>query len=254
MFPDFVVQHLLYAAVLASLGGALLHWYQQVRRGQAAGDFFQHWFGQTKGYTAGVASALAGGWLIWYQTGTVAKMDPLAAIAFGYMFGFTTDSMIDQAVVAPVAAALEKAADKAAGFIRMHMLALLAVLALVAVCVVGCAMGPRAAAPATVPEGYEASDRLIEKISDGLVALSCGKFADGKCVEAGKPLMPVDSLKIHERVEQAHAALQTSALLGAGQMGDCLGEQRTQAACTAAAMSILTEIDAYLISLGSKQQ
>lgn len=135
MIPAFITQHLLYATVLASIAGALLHWYQQVRRGQASPDFFDHWFGQTKGFTAGVASALAGQWMIWYQTGTVSSMDPLAAIGFGYAFGFTTDSMIAPGAVK----AVEDAASKVAGFVRLHMLPLLIVCALVAGCLSGCA-------------------------------------------------------------------------------------------------------------------
>lgn len=241
MLPAFITQHLLYDAVLSSIVGSILHWYQQVRRGQADPDFFNHWFGQTQGYTLGVVSALATQWMIWYQTGTVASMDPLAAIGFGYAFGFTTDSMI-----APGAAkAAADTASKLAGFVRLHMLPILIGLALLAACAV---MGPQAQLPKTIPEQIEAANLLVDKLSDGIVDVTCTEFQKGQCIEPGKPLMPDDAIKAHESVQRAHAALMMVSGIPVNGVGECMGQQRTQAACLAAAGALLTQVDQMLIA------
>lgn len=239
---------LVYAIVM--IMAALLHWGQKVRKGEVTGNFMDYWFTETPGYSLGTFGAIAGTlWLV-YTTNGLDKMASHMVIEGAFATGWAINSAISPGSAA--GKVVMDARDKAAGFIRLSMLPVLLAAGVALMLLSGCG-GPMAAKPATVPEGFEASDRLIEKISNGLVALSCGKFVAGNCIEPGKPLMPKDSLKIHERAEQAHAALQTSALLGAGQLGDCLGEQRTQAACATVAMSVLTEIDAYLISLGSKQ-
>lgn len=241
MFPSWITGHLLYAAVLASVAGALMHWYQGVRRGDSNGSFFDHWVGETPGYSTGVVGALAGQWLIWYNTGAVSSMDPLTAIGFGYAFGFTTDSMI-----APgKAKAVVDAANKAAGFIRLNMLPLLIGLALLAACA---AMGPQPELPKTIPEQIEAANLLVDKLSDGIVDVTCTEFVKGQCTEPGKPLMPDDAISAHEKVQRAHAALMMTSGIPINGVGECIGKQRTQVACIAAAGALLTEVDRMLIA------
>lgn len=132
---------------------------------------------------------------------------------------------------------------------------LLLVLAAASLCA-ACAGGPRAKAPQSLPEQIEAANVLMEQISGRLVTLSCTQFdsTGNFCIEPGKPLMPIDSLELHERfIEKPHMALLTVSALGPGEVADCLGTPRNANACVAAVNNLLLEADRYLIDLAARQ-
>lgn len=134
------------------------------------------------------------------------------------------------------------------GFIRIAVLPVLIISALIAGSLTGCAgLGPRPEVPRGIPEQVEAASLLIRTLDDSVVLLTCTKFELGSCVEPGKPLMPGEALNHHNRLEDAHEALQALSSFGAGQTGECLGAKRTQTACLAAVQKVLLEVDRYLI-------
>lgn len=188
----------------------------------------------------------------------------LSAILKKYGFvideaGLTNDAVtLASAVVAiwgrwrasrPVSVGGVVANPKEGGFVRSDFYPWLIVLAIGAVLAMtyGCA-GPRAAVPKTIPEQVEAANLLVDKLSDGIVDVTCTKFKAGQCVEPGKPLMPDDAIKAHESVQRAHAALMMTSGIPVNGVGECLGKQRSQIACLAAASALLTEVDRMLIA------
>ena len=138
---------------------------------------------------------------------------------------------------------------KEGGFIRTEVTPWLIVAALgVFVLLNGCALGPQAALPRTLPEQIEAANLLVDKLSDGIVDMTCTQFKKGQCVEPGKPLMPDDAIRAHESVGRAHAALMMTSGIPINGVGECMGKQRTQSACLSAASALLTEVDRMLIA------
>lgn len=123
-------EHLFWLYVLVSTGGALGHWWQKVRRGEASSDFFGYWFAETPGYSLGMVSALVGGWFVLYQTKGLVGMDPVMVAMSAFTFGFAVDSMVAPGSVKVIS----NGVDKAAGFVRLSMLPWLLVLAVLAAC------------------------------------------------------------------------------------------------------------------------
>lgn len=138
---------------------------------------------------------------------------------------------------------------KQGGFVQLWVLPWVALLAVIAFCSLsGCAMGPQAEVPKTIPEQVEAANLLVDKLSDGIVEMTCTAFKKGQCIEPGKPLMPDAAIKAHESVQRAHAALMMTSGIPVNGVGECLGAQRSQIACLAAASALLAEVDRMLIA------
>lgn len=135
------------------------------------------------------------------------------------------------------------------GFAHLGIFPLLVIVAMGAFVLLtqGCA-GPQAAVPRTMAEQIEAANLLVDKLSDGIVDMTCTQFKKGQCVEPGKPLMPDDAIKAHADVERAHAALMVTGTIPLNGVGECIGKQRTQSACLMAASALLTEVDRMLIA------
>ena len=137
------------------------------------------------------------------------------------------------------------------GFARPGALLLLAILA---AALGGCLDSNRVKPAPThgVPEKIEAAELLMGRISDSLVKLSCTQFDGGRCIEPGKPLMPIDSLTAHARLRTAQRAIARASLVVDGSLVDCLGAERSQEACVDAAGSVLIELEAWLIQQGAQ--
>jgi hypothetical protein len=106
--------------------------------------------------------------------------------------------------------------------------------------------------PKTIPEQIEAAALLMEHLSNAIVNVTCTKFAQKKCIEPGKPLMPEKAVELHKLVEQADSTLQATKMIPIDGSGDCLGAYKSQAQCLAVVSNLLTQVDAYLISQGKK--
>lgn len=255
MIKEFINANPYIVLSLLAFLGAAFRWWQEIAQNGAPAGFSDYWLKETPGHSGGVFLGIVG--TLWgvVEAGLfdvdagAAPIDWRIPVGMGALIGYGANAGIYQGALAKA----KETAGQAAGFLRLQILPLILAALLVAAFVAGCAIGPRAAAPKDAPESIEAASLLMEKISDKLVELSCTQFNEGRCVEPGKPLMPVESLKIHERIEDAHGALVTASALGAGEIGECLGQPRSQAACVSAVGVILIEIDNYLITLGSPQ-
>lgn len=188
-----------------------------------------------------VASALV--IIIVWCVRTFAKIEIPAEV------GVALGTVLAVIISAVVPDSMEADDDKQAGFVRPEYYPWLIVIATGAALVMlyGC-MGPQAALPKTIPEQVEAANLLVDKLSDGIVDMTCTQFKKGQCVEPGKPLMPDDAIKSHASVARAHAALMVTGTIPLNGVGECMGKQRTQAACLAAASALLTEVDRMLIA------
>lgn len=112
----------------------------------------------------------------------------------------------------------------------------------------GCITPPDIKQPQSVPEQIEAAALLVGTLSDKIEQSTCGTFENKRCIDPTTPLMPDDAIKAHGLVEQGNDVLQATRLIPVNGVGDCLGEQKTQAACLAVASSLLSQAQAYLIS------
>lgn len=247
MIKQFILDNPYEVFSLLTLLGALYHWIQKASKGEASFSPVEYWLKDTPGYTAGTLVALLGAW--WAVVGfeMLDGMKWQAIVAWGAMTGYTLNSSISKGA----GSAAADAGGKIAGFIRLHLIPLLIIAAFIgtAFMAAGCAgLGPQAAVPKTIPEQIEAANLLADKLSDAIVDMTCTQFQSGECVEPGKPLMPKDAIASHAAIEQAHTALSSAASIGAGQVGECMGSQRTQSACLAAVNAILLEIDRALIA------
>lgn len=230
--------------------GALFRWWHEVAAHGAPSGFSAYWLKDTPQYSAGVLAATVGVWwavvsaeLFTVADGAVAVKWQLI-VSFGVIAGYT----INAAIAEGTAKTLAVAGNGAAGFLRLQILPLLLLVALCAA-LAGCAgLGPQAAIPKTIPEQFEAANLLVDKLSDAIVDMTCAEFKAGACVEPGKPLMPKDAITAHDAIERAHIALVSAASISAGQVGECMGSQRTQSACLAAVNAILLEVDRALIA------
>lgn len=240
----YIQQNALLVWALVMIAAALLHWGQKVRKGEATADFMTYWFTETPGYSLGTIGALGGAvWLV-ATTNGLDKMASHMVVEGAFTTGWAINSAVSQGFVAEMKAS----GDKLAGFVRLSMLPWLIAIALLAGCLHGCAIGPQAALPKTIPEQIEAAALLGGKLSDGIVDMTCTQFKKGQCVEPGKPLMPDDAIKAHTDLQRAQAALMMTSGIPIDGVGECMGQQRTQAACLAAASALLTKIDQMLIA------
>jgi hypothetical protein len=106
----------------------------------------------------------------------------------------------------------------------------------------GCAV-PGARAPQGPLEQIEAIELTAQEVSAGIVRLTCTQYVAKKCVEPGKTFDAEQGTANHELVQKARGALRAARGIKAGQVGECLGAQRTQAACIAAARLIINELE-----------
>lgn len=116
----------------------------------------------------------------------------------------------------------------------------------------GCITPPDIQPPKTVPEQIEAAGLLVATLSDKIEQSTCGTFENKRCIDPTTPLMPDDAILAHGLVEQANDVLQATRLIPTNGVGDCLGQQKTQAACLALASSLLSQVQSYLIAKGAE--
>jgi len=102
-------------------------------------------------------------------------------------------------------------------------------------------------APSGILEQIEAAELTAQQLSASIVSLTCTKFVSQKCVEPGKAFMPDTAIKHHAQVQKARDALKTTLAIGAGQVGECLGATRTQAACLSSAKLLLAELERIVL-------
>lgn len=127
----------------------------------------------------------------------------------------------------------------------MRKALLIAAAVVVTAALAGCGVMPER--PKTVFEQIEAAEITAQQLGASIVSLTCGRFEGKRCVEPGKAFTPDEAIRHHQRVQDARKALRTAAAIGAGGVGECLGEPRNQVACLAAARSLLTELERKVI-------
>ena len=115
--------------------------------------------------------------------------------------------------------------------------------------VVGCALSP-VRAPKNVLEQIEAAELSAQQLSASITSLTCTRFVEKRCVEPGKAFLPDKAIEYHDAVQRARGALKASLAIVTGQVGECLGEKRIQAACLASARAILAELERVVIEQG----
>lgn len=105
----------------------------------------------------------------------------------------------------------------------------------------GCPSMPRA--PVGALEQIEAIELSAQAAGASITNLTCTVYVAKKCVEPGKAFDANEGIKHHDTVQSVRSALKAATAIGSGKVGDCLGVQRTQAACIAVAQLILTELE-----------
>jgi len=147
----------------------------------------------------------------------------------------TTSSLTDKAgleVMSP--------SDNQSGLATVRMLLVLACLSL-GFALGGCGSIPRA--PQGILEQIEAAELSLQQLSESITNLTCTQYVARKCVEPGKTFDADTGIAHRDKVQQARAALRSTLTLGGGQIGECLGEKRTQQACLAAVKLVLIEME-----------
>ena len=114
------------------------------------------------------------------------------------------------------------------------------------------AMGVRA--PANTLEAIEAAEVTAQEVSSSIVNLTCTKFVAKKCVEPGKAFSPDQGRALHDQIQDARRALRVSKDLKDGQIGECLGQMRSQVACLNTVKALLASIEVQVLQAqGAKQ-
>jgi hypothetical protein len=91
---NWITSNPLVTYIIVSLAGAMIHWAQKVRRGEASADFITYWFTETPGYSIGTAGALGGGWFVLLESGSLANLSLPMLLSSAFTFGFAIDSMV----------------------------------------------------------------------------------------------------------------------------------------------------------------
>lgn len=110
--------------------GAVLHWVQKAKKGEATWNVWDYWVAESPGYTMGTFGALVGA--IWVVVGTdaLAGMNWQMIVASAFTLGFAIDSAVAPSANLPVIGG-----TKQGGFIRLSMLPWLIAIALLVGCV-----------------------------------------------------------------------------------------------------------------------
>lgn len=122
----------------------------------------------------------------------------------------------------------------------MRPLKLCVTIALAAL-LASCGQMPRA--PASMLEQIEAAEVTAQQLGASITNLTCTQFITQRCVEPGKAFSPDIGLRLHGKVQDARSALRTAKTLGAGDVAECLGQTRGQAACLSAVRALLGELE-----------
>ena len=109
----------------------------------------------------------------------------------------------------------------------------------------GC--GTMVRAPANTLEAIEAAEVTAQEVSASVVNLTCTKFVAKKCVEPGKAFSPDQGSELHAQVQDARRALRVAKDLKDGQIGECLGQTRSQVACLNAVKALLAQIETRIL-------
>ena len=116
----------------------------------------------------------------------------------------------------------------------------------------GC--GTMVRAPANTLEAIEAAEVTAQEVSSSIVNLTCTKFVAKKCVEPGKAFSPDQGRALHDQIQDARRALRVSKDLKDGQIGECLGQMRSQVACLNTVKALLASIEVQVLQAqGAKQ-
>lgn len=108
-------------------------------------------------------------------------------------------------------------------------------------------------APQGVLEQIEAADIGAQRASASITNLTCTKFLNQRCVEPGKFFDPDDGIKYQGQAQEIRKHLRTAASIGAGQVGQCIGQARTAEQCLAAARQLLAELERKVLEAQAQQ-
>jgi len=122
---------------------------------------------------------------------------------------------------------------------------------LLALLLPACGINPPKA-PQGIIEQIEAVELTAQQLSASVTKLTCTRFVAKQCVEPGKAFSPDQGLVFHDTIQKARGALKATAAISDGQIGECLGQQRSQASCLAAAQAILAEIERKVLEEQAK--
>lgn len=84
--------YVVYAAVM--ILGALMHWMQKAKKGEATWDMWDYWIAETPGYSAGTAGALVAAIWFVFTNESLDGMKWQMLISSAWAFGFAIDSAI----------------------------------------------------------------------------------------------------------------------------------------------------------------
>jgi hypothetical protein len=212
--------------------GMLAHFFKKAYRGETGWNLLDYLLMDHPGNSAGMIGALVLGCWAVVTSNTLSGATMSLIVGSGFGLGWTLDSAVNKAKT------LQDTASKQSGFVRLELLAVLAAVAML----VGCA-----ASGARMPQGpleqIEAAEITAQEVSASIVRLTCTKYLATKCIEPGKSFGAEEGIKLHDRVQDARQALRAAKAIGSGQVGACLGEQRTQIACIAAARLVINELE-----------
>ena len=109
----------------------------------------------------------------------------------------------------------------------------------------GCPQMPKAHQGAL--EIIEASELAAQQAGASITNLTCTKFRARQCIEPGKAIDPDVAAPLHAEVQKVRTVLRQAAVIGAGQVGDCFGEAKTQSACIATARLWLNALERQIL-------
>jgi len=98
-------------------------------------------------------------------------------------------------------------------------------------------------APQGPLEQIEATELSLQAMGESIVNLTCTKYVNKQCVEPGKAFNATQGETLHKQVRDARAALKIAKGITGGQIGECLGAKRTQAACISAVKALMLEVE-----------
>lgn len=229
--------------LIAVVLGLYVHYLVAKKNGRtSAATFGDYWLVETPGLSIATLLTLATAAGAVIKSGMLAPLDTYSIIMLGFGKAFLFDAVIQ-------APPVESTKPSQAGFARLGALLVLVAASLL----VGCpANMPRA--PQGVLEQIEAAEIGAQRASASIVNLTCTKFLNQRCVEPGKFFDPDDGIKYQAQAQELRKQLRIAASIGAGQVGQCLGQARTAEQCLAAARQLLAELERKVLEAQAQSQ
>lgn len=102
-------------------------------------------------------------------------------------------------------------------------------------------------------EQIELAEISAQQAARTIAELTCTKYVAKKCVEPGKVFDAELAAKLYESTQEARQGLRAARALGSGEVGQCLGQARTQQACIGAVRLLLNQLERQILEKQAAQ-